>query len=386
MRNSTLLVGLLLAVSTPAAFGQMGKTVIVQAGTPEGSALAKINDTSDPAEKLSLIEKFAEEFGKGDLEFLADDLFVNYYLSVKNYDKAMEYGEKLWALDPGNFQNGMNLVRAAQEKGDAARLITYGEKTGAIVARYKGQPAPAGEEAGSWEETKKRTLEDTKDSIAYIEQVVFAAAYQSKDPSARAASLIRFANAFPDSPRASQAMAIAAASYQQAQQYPKMLEVANGILTKDPNDVSMMILLADYYSEKGEQLDKAESYARKAVDLLGAAKKPEGVSDEDWQRQVSLQKGLALSALGQANISRKRDVQALENFKAAAPLLKPDAVTYGRNQYRLGFALLNLKRIPEARAALTEAASVDSPYRGLAQQKLSTLPPAGATAARKKSS
>jgi len=386
MRNSALLIGFLLAVSTPAAFGQMGKTVIVQAGTPEGSALAKINDTGDTAEKLSLIEKFAEEFGKGDLEFLADDLFVNYYLSVKNYDKAMEYGEKLWALDPGNFQNGMNLVRAAQEKGDAARLITYGEKTGAIVARYKGQPAPAGEEAGSWEETKKRTLEDAKDSIAYIEQVVFAAAYQSKDPSTRAASLIRFANAFPDSARASQAMAIAAASYQQAQQYPKMLEVANGILTKDPNDVSMMILLADYYSEKGEQLDKAESYAKKAVDLLGAAKKPESVSDEDWQKQISLQKGLALSALGQANISRKRDVQALENFRAAAPLLKPDAVTYGRNQYRLGFALLNLKRIPEARAALTEAASVDSPYRGLAQQKLSTLPPAGATAARKKSS
>ncbi len=386
MRNSTLLVGLLLAVSTPAAFGQMGKTVIVQAGTPEGSALAKINDTSDPSEKLSLIEKFAEEFGKGDLEFLADDLFVNYYLSVKNYDKAMEYGEKLWALDPGNFQNGMNLVRAAQEKGDAARLITYGEKTGAIVARYKAQPAPADQDAGSWGETKKRTLEDAKDSIAYIEQVVFAAAYQSKDPSTRAASLIRFANAFPDSARASQAMAIAAASYQQAQQYPKMLEVANGILTKDPNDVSMMILLADYYSEKGEQLDKAESYAKKAVDLLGAAKKPESVSDEDWQKQISLQKGLALSALGQANISRKRDVQALENFRAAAPLLKPDAVTYGRNQYRLGFALLNLKRIPEARAALTEAASVDSPYRGLAQQKLSTLPPAGATAARKKSS
>ena len=124
MRNSALLIGFLLAVSTPAAFGQMGKTVIVQAGTPEGSALAKINDTGDTAEKLSLIEKFAEEFGKGDLEFLADDLFVNYYLSVKNYDKAMEYGEKLWALDPGNFQNGMNLVRAAQEKGDAARLIT----------------------------------------------------------------------------------------------------------------------------------------------------------------------------------------------------------------------------------------------------------------------
>lgn len=386
MWNSRLFVGLLLAVSAPAAFGQMGKNVLIQAGTPEGTALDKVNAASEPAQKLPLIEKFAEDFGKGDLEIVADDLYVNYFLAVKNYDKAIEYGEKLWAADPDNFQNGVNLVRAAQEKGDAARLMTYGEKTAAIVARYKALPAPEGRDAGDWDETKKRTLEDAKDSIAYIEQLVFVAAYQSKDAAARAANLVRFANAFPESPRAGQAMAIAAASYQQAEQYAKMLEVANGILTKDPNDVSMMILLADYYSEKGTQFDKAESYAKKAGDLLGAAKRPEGVSDEEWQKQVSLQKGLALSALGMANISRKRDAQAVENFKAAAPLLKSDAFTYGRNQYRMGFALLNLKRIPEARAAFSEAASVDSPYKALAQQKLSTLPAAGATGARKKAS
>ena len=164
-----------------------------------------------------------------------------------------------------------------------------------------------------------------------------------------------------------------------------MLEVANSLLVKDPNDLSMLILLSDYYSEKGEQLDKAEGYGTKAIELLGKAAKPEGVTDEQWAQQVSLQKGLALSALGQINISRKNDAKALDNFKAAAPLLKPDAVTYGRNQYRMGFALINLKRMGEARAALTEAATIDNPYKGLAQQKLSTLPPAPATTRKKKS-
>ena len=387
MRRWTCFLGLLLATAAPGAYGQMGKNVLVQAGSDEGKALDAVNATADPVQRLQLIDKFAADYGKGDMEIVADDLYVNYYLSVKNYAKAYEYGEKLWTIDPDNFQNGVNLVRAAQEKGDADRVFAYGEKTGAIVARYKAQPPPTGKEGENWDQEKKRVLEDARDNINYIEQSAFLVAYRTANLAARAGYLVRFASAFPDSQYAHQALAVAAASYQQAQQYPKMLEVANGLLAKDPNDLGMLILLSDYYSERGEQLDKAAGYASKAVELLGTAKKPEGLSDEDWQKQVALQKGLALSALGQANISRKRDAQALDNFKAAAPLLKPDPWTYGRNQYRMGFALINLKRYPEARAALTEAASVENPYRGLAQDKLKTLPATGpATATRKKPS
>jgi tetratricopeptide (TPR) repeat protein len=93
-----------------------------------------------------------------------------------------------------------------------------------------------------------------------------------------------------------------------------------------------------------------------------------------------LQKGLALSALGQVNIQKKNNAQAVDNLRTAAPLLKSDDGGYARNQYRLGFALLNLKRMPEAKAAFTDAASVNSPYKALAQEKLKSLP---ATAAKK---
>jgi tetratricopeptide (TPR) repeat protein len=159
-----------------------------------------------------------------------------------------------------------------------------------------------------------------------------------------------------------------------------MLDVANGLLAKDADNIGMLLLLADYYSEKGEQIDKAEGYAKKSVSLLETAKKPDGVTDEQWKQQSALQKGLALSALGQVNIEKKNNAQAVDNFKAAAPLLKSDEGSYARNQYRLGFALLNLKRVPEAKAAFTDAASVNSPYKALAQEKLKALP---ATAANK---
>ena len=363
---------------------QIGKYVPIQAGSDVDHALTEINGTADPAQKLALIEKFAEGPGKdGSYPLVANGLFVDYYLGQKNYEKAFEYGDKVFTLDPDNFQNAINMVRAAAEKGDVDKLSSYGEKAGGIMQRYKAAPAPEGTSAEMWKEQQGHTIEANKDSYVYVQQLVFSGVYQVKEPAKRAALLVKFAQAFPDSTYANQALGVAATAYQQAQNTPKMLEVANGLLVKDPNDVGMLLLLSDYYGEKGEQLDKAETYAKKAVSTLETAAKPEGVTDEQWAKQKGLQKGLALSSLGQVNIEKKDNAQAVENLKAAAPLLKADDGSYARNQYRLGFALLNLKKNAEAKEAFTQAASVNSPYKALAQDKLKGL--AGAPARRKAS-
>jgi len=379
MWRDKVLIGALLLfvwfVAGPAApaYAQIGKYVPIPAGSDADHALVEINATTDPAQKLALIDKFAENLAQGDMAIVADDLYVNYYIAAKNYDKAFEYGEKLFALDPDNLNNGVNMVHAAAEKGDTDKAFSYGDKVAGILKRYREKPTPEGNNDTSWADQKKRTLDSVADSVTYVGQLLFNGAYQTKDANKRAALLVRFAQMFPDSPYADQAMGVAAASYQQAQNAPKMLETANGLLAKDPNNLGMLLLLSDYYSEKGEQLDKAETYAKKATSVLETAKKPEGVTDEQWAQQTALQKGLALSALGQVNIQKKNNAQAVENFKTAAPLLKSDATSYARNQYRLGYALLNLKKIPEAKAALTEAASVNSPYKALAQEKLKAM-------------
>lgn len=373
----------LLGVWNIAAAQQIGKYVPIQAGSDVDHAITEINATADAAKKLALIEKFAEGLGKeGDYPLVANGLFVDYYLGQKNYDKAFEYGDKLFALDPESFQNAVNMIRAAAEKGDVDKLSSYGEKAGGIVQRFKASPAPEGTPAASWDEQKTRTLEANKESYVYVQQLVFSGLYQVKEPVKRAGLLVKFAQAFPDSIYSNQALGVAATDYQRAQNTSKMLEVANGLLAKDPNAVGMLLLLSDYYGEKGEQLDKAETYAKKAISTLESAQKPEGVTDEQWTQQKSLQKGLALSSLGQVNIEKKDNAQAVENLKAAAPLVKPDDGSYARNQYRLGFALLNLKRNAEAKDAFTQSASVNSPYRALAQDKLKGL--AGAGTARKK--
>jgi tetratricopeptide (TPR) repeat protein len=377
MRCTRWLTGTLIllgAWSNSVKAQQIGKYVPIRAGSEEDRALNEINATADPSQKLALIQKFAEGLGKeGNYPIVADGLFVEYYLGQKNYDKAFEYGDKLFALDPDSFQNAVNMVRAASEKGDVDRLISYGEKAGGIMQRYRAAPAPAGTSASSWEEEKARTLETNKDSYTYVQQLVFSGVYQAKDAAKRAALLVKFAQILPDSTYANQALGVAATAYQQAQNTPKMLEVANGLLAKDPNNIGILLLLSDYYGEKGEQLDRAETYAKKTISLLETSQKPEGVTDEQWTQQKALQKGLALSSLGQVNIEKKDNAQAVENLKAAAPLVKSDDVSYAHNQYRLGFALLNLKRNAEAKEAFTQAASVNSPFKGPAQEKLKGL-------------
>jgi tetratricopeptide (TPR) repeat protein len=386
MRPTKWLSGVLFLLggsACPLSGQQIGKYVPIQAGSEADHALTEINAATDPAQKLALLDQFAAGPGKeGEYPLVADGLYVDYYIAQKNYDKAFEYGDKLFTLDPDNFQNAVNMIRAASEKGDSDRLIAYAEKTQGILKRYKEAPAPAGTDASHWEQQKSQTLENNKDGIAYVQQAVYNGALQPKDAGKRAGYLARFAQAFPDSPYANQALGVAAASYLQAQNAPKMLEMANGLLVKDPSNLGMLLLLSDYYCDKPDQLAKAETYAKKALSVLDVAPKPEGVADEQWAQQKSLQKGLALSSLGQVNIERKDNALAAENLKAAAPLLKPDDGSYARNQYRLGFALLNLKRTAEAKEAFTQAASVNSPYKALAQEKLRAS--AGAAPARRK--
>ncbi len=373
-------------LSASAASAQLGKTVSVNAGTPEDKALSEIYAAPDGPEKIALLDKFMSDFGKGDLELLADQLYASSYAAQKNYAKAFEYGEKALKLDPDNLSTAVTLVHAADEQGDIAKLFEAAERANGIVTRYKNSPPPAGASKESWDEQKQGILRGAQDDVNYIQNATFNAAYKLTDSKSRASYMDRFAKDFPDSPYALNAREQVAFSEEQAQNFPKMMEAAQAVLAADPKNVDMLVLLADYWSEKGQQLEKAGDYSQRAIDILDKQQKPEGADEAQWQQQVSVQKGLAYSALGQVYVNESFNPQAVNAFKQAAPLLKSNPVSYARNQYRLGFTLAKMQKIPEAKAALTEAASIDSPYRALAQQTLAKISSGAATHTAKKSS
>jgi tetratricopeptide (TPR) repeat protein len=375
LASSTLLVLFLLAPNPARA--QITAHIAVPAGSPADQALNDIGAATDPAQKLALIDKFAANFGTGQMAALADELYVDYWVAQKDNAKIYQYGEKVLADDPANFNVAVTLTRTASDAGDADRMYGYAEKAGAILQQYENAPAPAGTDPAVWAATRQQALAGDQDSISYVEYTFFGTAYKVADPAQKAALMLRYAAAFPDSQYASQAELITPLAYQQAKDFPKMIAAANAILAREPNNVDVLLLLADYYSENGQHLDLAEADAKQALAALAAAKKPDAMSDDDWQKQVTLQTGLAWTSLGQVYITQKIEAKALTAFQTAAPLLKGNPNIYARNQYRLGFALINLKHNADAYQAFSDAASVDSPYRALAQAKLAELQKAG---------
>jgi tetratricopeptide (TPR) repeat protein len=383
-RLTASLVMFLVLTSTAAA--QFGKSVSVAAGTPEDKALADIYAAPDGPDKIALLDKFMADYGKGDLELLGDQLYVQSYLAQKNYAKVYEYGEKALALEPNDFPTAVNMVHAADEQGDPNKVFSEGEKAAAIVMRYKAAPPPEGADADRWKAQKEAALKNAQGDIGYLQYAMVNAAYKTSDPNARAALFERYVAVFPDSSYTTTAREQTAVAYQQAQNQPKMLAAAQSVLDADPNNISMLLLLADNWCNDPRQLDKAAADAQKALDLLAQAKKPDNVSDDQWQKQISLQKGLAYSSLGEVNVNKNRNPQAVDAFKQATPLLKSDTFSYAQNQYRLGFTLAKMQRIPEARAVLTEVISLNTPYKQRAQETLAKIGGSASTKPAHKSS
>jgi tetratricopeptide (TPR) repeat protein len=373
MKRSTIIFAILLGCAASAS-AQIGKKISVSAGTPEDKAAAEIYAAPDGPDKVALLDKFAADFGSNaDMALLADQLLEQTYLAQKNYPKALEYGEKVLALDPGGFSAAVIMVHAADEQGDTAKLFEVGEKAKAILVRFNAAPAPADFSAGDWANAKAEDIKNSQSDISYVEYALANAAFKTPDPTTRAKLFERYLAAFPDAPYAASVREQTAVAYQQAQNNPKMLETAQAILTSDPNNISMLLLLADYWSGAGKELDKAAADAQKALDLLAQAKKPDNIPDAQWQQQIAVQKGLAYSALGQVLVTKTRNAAAVDAFQKASPLLKSDTVSYARNLYRLGFTLAKMQRIAEARTILTEAVSLNTPWKAPAQETLDKI-------------
>ena len=372
MKRFVILMAILLGIATTAS-AQIGKSVSVSAGTPEDKALADIYAAPDGPDKVALLDKFMTDFGTGDMALLADQLYVQTYLAQKNYAKVYEFAAKALALDPTNLSAAVSMVHAAEEQGDTKKVFAAGDKVAEIISKYKNLPAAEGTPPDQWAQQKSVSINNVQGDIGYVEYALVNAAYKTTDPAARAALFERYVTSFPDSPYTITVREQTAVAYQQAQETPKMLDTALRILAADPNNISMLLLVSDYWSENNQQLDKAAADAQLALDQLAQAKKPDNLSDDQWQQQMSLQKGLAYSAIGEVNVDKGRNEPAVDAFKQASPLLKSNTVLYARNLYRLGFTLAKMQRIPEARTVLTEAVSIESPYKARAQATLSKI-------------
>lgn len=188
-----------------------------------------------------------------------------------------------------------------------------------------------------------------------------------------------FLKKYPESryvPSVNSAMTL---NYLMAGDTAKMMDAGGKALQKNPDDVLVLALLAQTIPrawnqsvpDAQKQLDTAEKYSKRVVELTPTLVKPEGQSEEDFAIANKQRLAMAHSGLGLVYFRRGKFQEAVPELEESTKLIsEPDPVNY----YLLGMSLEKTSHFDNAVAAFSKCAEIEGPLQagckdGIAQAK-----------------
>src|SRR5215472_1471698 len=157
-------------------------------------------------------------------------------------------------------------------------------------------------------------------------------------------------------------------AYMQTNQTQKMLEVGDKEVALEPNDIATLAILAQTISRvtnsstpnAAQQLAKATTYAKKAIEIAPTLPRPENMTDEVFASGKNQALVAAHSGLGLVFIKHGQNAEAIPEMEQAIKLDKdPDPVNY----YLLGMANKGTSHFDDAIAAFNKCGAMSGPMQ-----------------------
>ena len=354
--------------------------IMIPAGTPEVKALQAISAEQDAAKRLTMLQEFLQQFASNQQAVA----YGNWQLSQQYMDqgdtaKAMEYGEKASALQPGNLDILIALATVAQKAKANDKVVDCAVRGGDAFNGITKQTKPEGMDPEEFKLRVQQEQEPFRQSYEYLEVTGLNAMVAEENPKKRMGYIERYIAAFPGSRFEDQVMQMAVYTLGQTNESARLVTFGEKALAANPNSISMLAALANAFAESADATfaARAETYARKALDLA----KGQTATDEN---KLALYSGLAHSALGYAMLKQEKNVPAIAELKTASVELKTNPDAYAAALYRLGFAYAKTGKLPEAKATLDELAAMQGPYQQPAKDLLAKVDAAAKQAPKKK--
>jgi tetratricopeptide (TPR) repeat protein len=365
-------------LSTVAACAQVTR-ILIPAGTPEDKALQAISAEDDASKRVAMLQEFLQQFSSNQQAVA----YGSWQLSQQYMDhgetaKAMEYGEKAAALQPGNLDILIALATIAQKAKSNDKIVDCAVRGGTAFNGIARQPQPEGMDPEEFKVRVQQEQDPFRQSYEYLEVTGLNAMVAEENPRKRMAYIERYIAAYPGSRFEDQVMQLAVYTLGQTNESARLLTFGERALAANPNSVSMLAALANAFAESADQTfaTRAETYARKALDLA----KGQTATDEN---KLGLYSGLAHSALGYAMLKQEKNVPAIAELKTASVELKANPDAYATVLYRLGFAYAKTGKLPEAKSTLSKVAAIQGPYQQPAKDLLAKVDAAAAKGPRR---
>lgn len=369
----TLILAAAMAATAGFATAQRHKLTI-NAETPEGQLLQQIGQESDAAKKLALLEKFAAEHPKHEGIAWVYAQMVTAYSKANQYDKALDAGEKLLAMDPADLEIAHESLKAAEAKKDPDVVIKWATKVSDAARKVAQTPKPSDEDAA---EEWKTQVDFAKQLDVYTEYSIYALALQTADPRKKIQLIDALEQRNPQSQYLPQIANQRFLAYVQAGESEKAVALAEKILEKDQSNEEMLLAVADHYRAGKKEPDKVVALCTKALEVLGSKPKPEGIAEADWERRKTQLSGRAHWMIGLVQAGRNNWTEADRALRASLPGIKDspamtaEALFYlGLANFRLGEKECEKTRILDAYRFTQQSAAIRSPYQGAARTNL----------------
>jgi tetratricopeptide (TPR) repeat protein len=180
---------------------------------------------------------------------------------------------------------------------------------------------------------------DKKVKVDKAEEAAYKAilAAQNGDAATRIQLGESFAAKYPSSHYLPGIYGVLTSSYFAAGDTDKMFAAGNKAIQLDPENVDAMSLLAMAIPRRvkattpdgAQQLEAAEEYAHRAIELIPTMPKPETIDDAAFEKAKNDKLALAHSGLGLIDINRQKFEEARDELTKAVTLASsPDPVDY----------------------------------------------------------
>lgn len=356
----------LALILTLAAFAQDTKQhFTINVSTPEGQLLQSIGQEQDEAKKVALMQDFLAKYPKHEGVSWVCGQLQTAYINQKDYDKAIDAGEKGLAADPNDLELAYNSLKAAEAKNDADGMRKWSARTSENARKITAK-APA-------DDDEKQRAAYAKDLDTYTEFALSKAAAQVTDPAKRVEIVDQLEKQNPKSDYLMHISGLYLLDLGKIGQSAKACAAAERLGAANGKDVDALMFAADC-NFRGNRMDRAIAESTRVLDALNSR------TDAEIGARKGAIAGRANWMIGVAYSSQQKFGPANKALRAALPVVKGDpqlaAAAYfhlGLSNYSLGKAVGDKAQIREGLNFFQQCAEIKSPFQAQASTNVATI-------------
>lgn len=182
-----------------------------------------------------------------------------------------------------------------------------------------------------------------------------------------------FVQKYPESRYRTVIYSTLTSAYLNTGQVEKMEEVGDKEVELNPNDVQVLAVLGQTIprvinsktADPAKELDKAERYAKRAIEVTPTITKPDNITEENFVNAKNMTLAMAHSGLGLVYVRHAKYAEAITELEASVKIdPTPDPVNY----YLLGLANIKGSHFEDAVAAYAKCAAMPGQMQATCQK------------------